>query len=110
MLGRASELGVLVVENVVSEKRPQLVTLLAPGLGKLASGRRVRRSDRRSRGCRPVAPYGEVTPYGAFAAQVKQVAAMFDTDTDDTASEKLNAAMAALVDEDAAEPPPTSRC
>ena len=48
-------------------------------------------------------PYGEVTPYGAFAAQVKQVAAMFDTDTDDAASEKLSAAMAALVDEDAAE-------
>ena len=109
MLGRASELGVLVGiwENVVSEKRPQLVTLFGPaGIGKsrlaaefvdLIDGAGVRVIRGRS------LPYGEVTPYGAFAAQVKQVAGMFDTDTDDTASEKLSAAMAALVDEDAAE-------
>ena len=109
MLGRASELGVLVGiwENVVFEKRPQLVTLFGPGgIGKsrlaaefvdLIDGAEVRVIRGRS------LPYGEVTPYGAFAAQVKQVAAMFDTDTDETASEKLSAAMAALVDDDAAE-------
>ena len=61
MLGRASELGVLVGiwENVVSEKRPQLVTLFGPARDReVAPGRRVRRSHRRSRGAgdsRPVA-------------------------------------------------------
>jgi class 3 adenylate cyclase/predicted ATPase len=109
MLGRASELGVLVGiwENVMSEKRPQLVTLFGPaGIGKsrlaaefvdlidVAQARVIRGRS---------LPYGEVTPYGAFAAQVKQVAGMFDTDSDEIAGEKLNAAMATIVDDDAAD-------
>ena len=43
-------------------------------------------------------PYGEVTPYGAFAAQMKQVAGMFDTDAPAAASAKLDAAVAGLLD------------
>ncbi|MBA3736185.1 MAG: AAA family ATPase [Actinobacteria bacterium] len=109
MLGRASELGVLVGiwENVVAEKRPQLVTLCGPaGIGKSRLAAEfvdlVDVSEARVIRGRSL-PYGEVTPYGAFAAQVKQVAGMFDTDSDETASEKLNAAMATLVETDAAE-------
>src|SRR5438874_6113264 len=86
MLGRGSELAVLqrIWERVVVERRPQLVTLFGPaGIGKTrlasefaelagAGGARVIKG--RS------LPYGEVIPYGAFAAQVKQVAKIFDTD------------------------------
>ena len=46
-------------------------------------------------------PYGGVTPYGSFAAQVKQVAGMFDTDPAETASAKLERATARLLDGDA---------
>ena len=69
---------------MTAECRPHLVTLFGPaGIGKsrltaefsqlvAADGARVIRG--RS------LPYGEVTPYGSFAAQVKQIAGMFDTD------------------------------
>jgi class 3 adenylate cyclase len=109
MVGRASELAVLqrIWERVVSEQRPQLVTLFGPaGIGKtrlstefgqLATAQGARVITGRS------LPYGEVLPYGAFAAQVKQVARIFDTDEVGAASEKLNAAVAALVDGDADE-------
>ena len=72
--------------RVTGERRPQLVTLFGPaGIGKsrltaefsqlvAADGARVIRG--RS------LPYGGVTPYGSFAAQVKQIAGMFDTDPD----------------------------
>jgi class 3 adenylate cyclase len=109
MVGRASELDALqgIWERVVSERRPQLVTLFGPGgIGKSrlsaefadvvqASGGRVVRG--RS------LPYGEMTPYGSFAAQVKQIARMFDTDSLDVACEKLDRAVAALLDGAAAE-------
>jgi predicted ATPase len=48
-------------------------------------------------------PYGEVTPYGAFASHVKQVAGIFDTDRADEGSAKLERATATLLDGDAAE-------
>jgi class 3 adenylate cyclase len=109
MLGRESELDVLegIWSRVVSERRPNLVTVFGPaGIGKtrlmtefvegaLAAGARVIKG--RS------LPYGEVTPYGAFAAQVKQVAGMFDTDEVESAYEKLTAALTTLLDGDAAE-------
>ncbi len=109
MLGRASELAVLerIWERVVSEQRPQLVTLFGPaGIGKTrlasefaqlagAGGARVIKG--RS------LPYGEVLPYGAFAAQVKQVAKIFDTDEVGAACEKLDGAIAELLDDEAKE-------
>jgi class 3 adenylate cyclase len=109
MVGRTTELDALrnIWERVVTERRPQLVTLFGPaGIGKSrlssefsalvrAAGARVIRG--RS------LPYGEVTPYGSFAAQVKQVAGMFDTDASDVAHAKLERATHALLDGEAQE-------
>jgi class 3 adenylate cyclase len=109
MLGRASELETLraMWERVVSERRPQLVTLFGPGgIGKTRlSGEFAdvvnERGGRVIRG--RSLPYGEMTPYGSFAAQVKQIAGMFDTDPMDVACRKLDRAVEALLDGDAAE-------
>ena len=109
MLGRVSELAALqrIWDNVVVERRPQLVTLFGPaGIGKTrlasefaelagAGGARVIKG--RS------LPYGEVIPYGAFATQVKQVARIFDTDEATTACKKLDLAVAELFDDEAQE-------
>jgi len=109
MLGRGSELAALqrIWDNVLADKRPQLVTLFGPaGIGKTrlasefaelagAGGARVIKG--RS------LPYGEVLPYGAFAAQVKQVAKIFDTDEAGTACEKLDRAVTELLDDEAQE-------
>ncbi len=109
MVGRASELDALrnIWDRVVSERRPQLVTLFGPaGIGK--SRLTAEFSDGiQGDGARVIRgrslPYGEVTPYGSFAAQVKQIAGMFDTDPIETASEKLERATQQLLDGDAAE-------
>ena len=107
MVGRASELETLraMWDRVVSERRPQLVTLFGPGgIGKSrlssefanvvkdAGGRVVRGRS---------LPYGEMTPYGSFAAQVKQIAGLFDTDPTDVACGKLDRAVEALLGGDA---------
>jgi class 3 adenylate cyclase len=109
MLGRASELAVLegIWERVVAERRPNLVTAFGPaGIGKtrlatefaqLAGGGGARVIRGRS------LPYGEVTPYGAFAAQVKQIARMFDTDSVESATEKLTRAVEELLEGEGAE-------
>ena len=109
MLGRTSELEALlgIWERVVADRRPQLVTLFGPaGIGKsrLSSEftRAVQQRDARVVWGRSL-PYGEVTPYGAFAAQVKQIAHMFDTDPTNDASQKLERTTRELLDGDAAE-------
>ncbi len=109
MLGRTSELGVVqgIWDRVVSERRPQLVTLFGPaGIGKtrLASefGELARAGGARLIKGRSL-PYGEVIPYGAFAAQVKQVARIFDTDEIEAASDKLERAIAELLGGEAEE-------
>jgi class 3 adenylate cyclase len=109
MLGRTTELGALrnIWERVVAERRPQLVTLFGPaGIGKSRlSGEfaELVRGD----GARVIRgrslPYGEMTPYGSFAAQVKQIAHMFDTDPNDVAATKLGQAVEELLDGDSAE-------
>lgn len=109
MLGRTSELDALVNiwRRVVAERRPQLVTLFGPaGIGK--SRLSAEFADIvRGHGARVIRgrslPYGGVTPYGSFAAQVKQVAGMFDTDPSDVATTKLREATRKLVDGDADE-------
>ena len=103
MVGRTSELAALtaVWERVVSERRPQLVTLFGPGgIGKSrlsaefadvvqgVGGRVIRGRS---------LPYGEMTPYGSFAAQVKQLVGMFDTDATDVACAKLERAVTAAL-------------
>src|SRR6476469_6147108 len=109
MLGRVSELAVLqrILERVVDERRPQLVTLFGPaGIGKtrLASefAEIARAGDAHVVVGRSL-PYGEVLPYGAFATQVKQVARIFDTDEAGAACEKLDDAIAELLDGEAKE-------
>jgi class 3 adenylate cyclase len=102
MLGRETELAALegIWARVLSDRRPQLVTLFGPaGIGKTrlsAEFAELARGDARVIRGRSL-PYGEVTPYGAFAAQVKQIAGIFDTDPIEAASEKLEHAMHALV-------------
>ena len=109
MLGRVSELAVLqrIWDRVVDERRPQLVTLFGPaGIGKtrLASefAELARAGDAHVVVGRSL-PYGEVLPYGAFATQVKQVAKIFDTDEAGAACEKLDHAIAELLDGEAKE-------
>jgi class 3 adenylate cyclase len=109
MLGRVSELAALqrIWDNVLAEQRPQLVTLFGPaGIGKtrlasefaeLAAAGGARVIKGRS------LPYGEVIPYAAFTAQVKQVAKIFDTDEAGTACKKLDRAVAELLDDEAQE-------
>ena len=92
---------------MVAERRPQLVTLFGPaGIGKSRLSAEFSELVGQE-GARVVRgrslPYGEVTPYGSFAAQVKQIAGMFDTDPIDVASEKLARASAALLDGEAAD-------
>jgi class 3 adenylate cyclase len=107
MVGRASELALLegIWARVISEQRPQLVTLFGPaGIGKtrLASefGATARSGGAQVIRGRSV-PYGEVAPYAAFASQMKQVAGIFDTDAAEVAQEKLRRAVAALITEEA---------
>jgi class 3 adenylate cyclase len=109
MLGRESELEALrsIWSRVTNERRPQLVTLFGPaGIGKsrlTAEFVRLASAD----GARVVRgrslPYGGVTPYGSFAAQVKQIAHMFDTDPVDDAKAKLERATRELLEGDADE-------
>jgi class 3 adenylate cyclase len=109
MVGRATELAALqnIWGRVVTERRPQLVTLFGPaGIGKSRLSGEFAELVR-SEGARVIRgrslPYGEMTPYGSFAAQVKQVARMFDTDPIDVAAAKLERAVYELLDGEAAE-------
>jgi class 3 adenylate cyclase len=103
MLGRETELSALegIWRRVLSERRPQLVTIFGPaGIGKTRLSAEF--AELAGDGARVIRgrslPYGEMTPYGAFAAQVKQIAGIFDTDPVDTASGKLDEAVRELVD------------
>ena len=109
MLGRVSELAALqrIWDNVVVERRPQLVTLFGPaGIGKTRLASEFAELARAG-GARVIKgrslPYGEVIPYGAFATQVKQVAKIFDTDEAATACKKLDRAVAELFEDEAQE-------
>src|SRR5262249_51640086 len=109
MLGRTSELGALlgIWERVVGDRRPELVTVFGPaGIGKsrLSSEftKAVQQRDARVVWGRSL-PYGEVTPYGSFAAHVKQIAHMFDTDPTSDAAAKLERTTSELLDGDAPE-------
>jgi class 3 adenylate cyclase len=103
IIGRDSELVVLqgIWDRVLGERRPYLVTIMGPaGIGKTrlagefceavgGSGARVVRG--RS------LPYGDSSAYGAFGAQVKQVAGIFDTDPTPSVLEKLEQTITALL-------------
>ena len=109
MLGRERELEVLrsVWERVVDERRAHLVTIFGPpGIGKSRLthefGELVTALDGRVLRGRS-APYGASTPYAAFAAHVKQLASIFDSDEADDAARKLDDAVEALVGADTQE-------
>ncbi len=108
MVGRGAELAVLrgIWERVVEERRPHLITVFGPtGIGKsrlahelvlraAATGGRVLRG--RS------LPYGESSPYGAFAQQIKQVVGIFDSDPLPVARERLEQFVRELAGDDGA--------
>lgn len=99
MVGRGQELAVLrgIWERVVEERRAHLVTVFGPtGIGKSRLAfeltQRVVATGGRSLRGRSL-PYGESSPYGAFAQQMKQVAGIFDNDPLPAAYERLEAAV-----------------
>jgi class 3 adenylate cyclase len=108
-VGRSREVGLLDAtwERVERERHPHLITVLgAPGVGKsrlsaeftqrIASG-----GGRVVRG--RCLPYRERSPYGAFAAQVKELAGIFDSDDVELATGKLRALVEELVGKEEAE-------
>jgi class 3 adenylate cyclase len=102
MVGRGAELAVLrgIWERVGEERRPHLVTLFGPtGIGKSRLAheliQRVEATGGKILRGRSL-PYGESSPYGAFAQHVKQVARIFDNDPLPRAYGKLEAAVTDL--------------
>ncbi len=108
-VGRGRELSLLEAtwERVSIERRSHLITMLGgPGVGKSrltaefterisAQGGRVVRGR--------CLPYRERSAYGAFAAQVKELAGIFDSDGVDLAVGKLRESVARLVGAEEAE-------
>ena len=103
MVGRERELELLRAtwERVVAERRTHLVTVFGPpGIGKSRLawefGELVTELGGRTLRGRS-APYGAGSPYAAFAAHVKQLAGIFDSDPADAATEKLSSTVEDLV-------------
>jgi predicted ATPase len=101
-VGRHRELGLLDAtwERVERERRPHLITVLGPpGVGKsrLSAEFMERVSSRNGRVVRGrCLPYRERSAYGAFAAQVKELAGIFDSDGVEIATDKLRALVGRL--------------
>jgi class 3 adenylate cyclase len=96
-VGRERELELLDAtwQRVVLEHRPHLITVLGPpGVGKsrLTAEFMERVASRNGRIARGRSlPYRERSAYGAFAAQVKELAGIFDSDEVEVATDKLRA-------------------
>jgi class 3 adenylate cyclase/energy-coupling factor transporter ATP-binding protein EcfA2 len=109
MVGRERELVVLtsIWERVVDEGRAHFVTVLGPsGIGKSRIALELAQlvADQGARVIRGrCTPYGASSPYSAFVQQVKQIAQIFDSDTDAEAEGKLSAAIASIAGPSAAE-------
>src|SRR5581483_2223069 len=103
LVGRANELETLVAiwERVVRDRRPHFVTVLGEaGVGKsrLAVEFAAIVRERGGRIVRGRAlPYRDSSAYGAFAAQVKQLAGIFESDPLDVAARKLRDAAASVL-------------
>jgi class 3 adenylate cyclase len=105
MVGRGTELAIVrsLWEQVAEQSRPHLLSVFGfAGIGKsrLAHelSRRVEATDGLALRGRTL-PYGESSPYAAFAQQVKQVAGIFDNDAASASHEKLREAFANVVPE-----------
>jgi class 3 adenylate cyclase/energy-coupling factor transporter ATP-binding protein EcfA2 len=109
MIGRERELAVLtgIWDRVVDEGRAHFVTVLGPsGIGKSRIALELAQlvADQGARVIRGRStPYGASSPYSAFAQQVKQIAQIFDSDTEAEAQAKLSAAIASIAGPTAAE-------
>jgi class 3 adenylate cyclase len=109
IVGRDRELAVLngIWERVVGDRRPHLVSVFGPpGIGKTRLSTEFCEAVERT-GARVLRgrcfPYGGSSAYGAFGAQVKQLAGIFDSDSVPDARGKLDQTVAALLETDAAE-------
>jgi class 3 adenylate cyclase len=108
-VGRTREIDLLDAtwERVELERRPHLITVLGPpGVGKsrLAAEFTERIAVRGGRVVRGrCLPYRERSAYGAFAAQVKELAGIFDSDDVALATGKLRTLVERLVDKEEAE-------
>jgi class 3 adenylate cyclase len=108
-VGRSREVGLLDAtwERVELERRPHLITVLgSPGVGKsrLTAEFTQRISSRGGRVVRGrCLPYRERSAYGAFAAQVKELAGIFDSDDVAVATGKLRTLVERLVGKEEAE-------
>src|SRR5438067_9830822 len=90
-------------ERAVTERQPQLVTVLGPpGIGKTRLGREIS-SLIEDWGYRVLhgrcLPYETADVYGALAQQVKQLAGIFDQDSPETMRERIATATVDLVSE-----------
>ncbi|MBD0329678.1 MAG: AAA family ATPase [Thermoleophilia bacterium] len=109
MVGRERELELLLGtwERVTAEERPHLLTVFGPaGIGKSRLALEFAQCVA-ARGGRAIrgrsTPYGDSTAYSSFAQQVKQVAAVFDSDELPDALAKLRSAVEQLAGPEAAE-------
>ena len=103
LVGRGRELGVLqgIWDRVAEERTPTLVTIFGePGVGKtrlgIEFGRVVGELGGRSVRGRSL-PYRDSSAYGAFAAQVKQLCGIFESDSIDVGLAKLRAEVTSLL-------------
>jgi class 3 adenylate cyclase/tetratricopeptide (TPR) repeat protein len=103
LIGREREMDLLrsIWERAVTERHPNLVTVLGPpGIGKTRLAREIS-SLVQDRGYRVLSgrslPYENTGVYGAFAQQVKQVAGIFEQDPPDAMRRKIAARVEALV-------------
>jgi class 3 adenylate cyclase len=103
IVGRERELDVLrgIWERVSLARTPHLVTIFGPaGVGKTRLGvefaRMVDEAGGRNVRGRSL-PYRESSAYGAFAAQVKELCEIFETDSVEVATDKLRQKVAALM-------------
>ncbi|HLL64538.1 MAG TPA: adenylate/guanylate cyclase domain-containing protein [Micromonosporaceae bacterium] len=106
MVNRTHELGVLVnaLHRALTDRIPQLVTVLGhAGIGKSRLVRELYRHDERHRDTPAIwrtgrcPPFGENVAYAALAEIVKAQAGILDTDSAETARERLDAALRAIV-------------
>jgi len=109
LVGRQRELAILgdLWERATLARRPHLVTILGPaGVGKTRLAvefvRRVEENGGVAVRGRSL-PYREHSAYGAFAAQLKRLAGIYDSDDLDVASAKLRQSVEGLLGAGAAE-------
>src|SRR5438876_10114354 len=109
LVGRGRELGVLqgIWERVADERTPHLITIFGEaGVGKtrlgVEFGRVVRELGGRTVRGRSL-PYRDSSAYGAFAAQLKQLCRIFESDSVEVGIRKLHDAVSSMLGAEAHE-------